>query len=180
MKYACTLALVASGIVMSSSFMVFAQLGTAGELNTWTVKPVSRDHGPSRENTYVKTVRAAKQKDFDRLVFEFEGAFPTYRFEYLKSHFYESEGGRQRIRTAGKAFLLLTLLQVPADDKQVALSDAESFVPKGRLRLPALWSIDDKELFEGTYDFVAGVSARKPFRVTELSNPARLVIDFKH
>ena len=166
--------------MLAASLPASAQFGNLGKLDTWTVKPVSRDHGPSRENTYVKTVRAAKQKDFDRLVFEFEGAFPTYRFEYLKSHFYESEGGRQRIRTAGKAFLLLTLLQVPADDKQVALSDAESFVPKGRLRLPALWSIDDKELFEGTYDFVARVSARKPFRVTELSNPARLVIDFKH
>ena len=180
MKHAGKLALLTSAIIMSSSLMVAAQLGTVGELNTWTVKPVSRDHGPARENTYVKKVRAARKKDFDRLVFEFEGAFPSYRIEYLKSHFYESEGGRQRIRTAGRAFLLLTFIQVPADDKQVGFSEAKGFIPKGSLRLPSLSSVDDKELFEGTYDFVAGVSARKPFRVTELSNPDRLVIDFQH
>jgi len=35
-------------------------------------------------------------------------------------------------------------------------------------------------LFEGFYDFVVGVGWPKPFRVIELSNPARLAIDFKH
>jgi len=35
-------------------------------------------------------------------------------------------------------------------------------------------------MFEGFYDFVIGVSSRKAFRVTELSTPSRLAIDFKH
>ena len=159
---------------------IFAQFGNVGDLNTWTVKPVSRDRAPSSENTYVKTVRADRQHDFDRLVFEFEGAFPHYRIEYLKSRFYDSEGGRHRIRTAGRVFLHLSFLQVPADDRQVNLTQAKGFVPKGKLRLPTLWSVDGVELFEGVYDFLAGVNARRPFRVTELSNPNRLVIDFKH
>jgi hypothetical protein len=172
--------LLATLLIFAASLPSAAQFGNAGTLNTWTTKLVSRDQDLSTENTYVKTVRAAQQKDFDRLVFEFEGAFPHYRIEYLKSRFYDSEGGRKRIRTAGRAFLMVTLLQVSADEKQVGLSQARGFLPKGNLRLPSLWSIDDKELFEGTYDFVAGVSSRKPFRITELRNPSRLVIDFKH
>ena len=172
--------LLATLFIIAASLTATAQFGTAGELGTWTVKLVSRDQAPSSENTYVKTVRVAKQKDFDRLVFEFEGSFPHYRIEYLKSRFYDSEGGRRRIRTPGKSFLLITFLQVPADDKQVGFSEGKAFIPKENLRLPSLWSIDDRELFEGTYDFLAGVSARKDFRVTELRNPSRLVIDFKH
>jgi hypothetical protein len=172
--------LLATLFIIAVSFSAAAQFGNVGKLDTWTVKPVSRDQDPASENTYVKTVRAAKQNDFDRLVFEFEGAFPHYRIEYLQSGFYDSEGGRERIRTAGRAFLLMTFLQVPADEKQAGLLQAKGFLPKGNLRMPSLWSIDDKELSEGTYDFVAGVSARKPFRVTELRNPSRLVIDFQH
>jgi hypothetical protein len=179
MKRLCQF-LLATLFLLAASLPSAAQFGNAGKLDTWTVKLVSRDQAPASENTYVKTVRAAKQKDLDRLVFEFEGAFPHYRIEYLKSHFYDSEGGRKRIRTPGRAFLMVTLLQVSADEKQVGLLQAKGFLPKGNLRLPSLWSIDDKELFEGTYDFVAGVSARKPFRVTELRNSSRLVIDFKH
>ena len=172
--------LFATLFVIAASLSAAAQFGNVGKLDTWTVKLVSRDQDPSTENTYVKVVRVAKQKDFDRLVFEFEGSFPHYRIEYLKSRFYDSEGGRKRIRTAGRAFLLMTFLQVSADEKQVGLLQAKGFLPKGNLRMPSLWSIDDKELSEGTYDFVAGVSARKAFRVIELRNPSRLVIDFKH
>ncbi|HXI23778.1 MAG TPA: hypothetical protein VNG71_07875 [Pyrinomonadaceae bacterium] len=172
--------LLATLYILAATLPAAAQFGNVGKLDTWTVKPVSRDQEPSSENTYVKTVRAAKQKDFDRFVFEFEGAFPHYRIEYSKSRFYDSEGGRRRIRTPGRAFLMISLLQVSADDKQVGLLQAKGFLPKGNLRMPSLWSIDDLELFEGVYDFVAGVSARKAFRVTELRNPSRLVIDFQH
>jgi hypothetical protein len=172
--------LVATLFILAASVTTAAQFGNLGKLDTWTVKPVSRDQEPASENTYVKIVRAAKQKDFDRLVFEFEGAFPHYRIEYLQSRFYDSEGGRKRIRTPGKVFLMMTFLQVPADEKQVGFSQTRGFIPKGNLHLPSLRSIDDKELLEGTYDFVAGASARKAFRVSELRNPSRLVIDFKH
>jgi hypothetical protein len=34
--------------------------------------------------------------------------------------------------------------------------------------------------FEGEVSWVLGLSARKPYRVHELSDPARLVIDIQH
>jgi len=60
------------------------------------------------------------------------------------------------------------------------LIEAKGFIPKGKLNLPAVAQIDDRELFEGFYDFLIGVNGRKLFRVTELTNPSRLVIDFKY
>jgi len=125
-------------------------------------------------------VRAAKQHNSDRVVFEFVGPFPNYGIEYLKGHFYDGEGGRERIKSAGNLFVQVEFNMIPASEEQVKFTETKNFVPKGRLRMPAVQSVTDQGLFEGFYDFVIGVSARKPFRVTELSNPPRLVVDFKH
>ena len=157
-----------------------AQIDNVGTLNTWGIKPLSRIHAPVTKNPYIKSVRAAKQGDFDRVVFEFEGSVPNYRIEYLKSRIYESTAGRERLRLPGNVFLQINFFVITADEKQLQLSEAKNFAPKGRLRMSTLQSVKDKELFEGYYDFLMGVSSRKPYRVTELSNPSRLVIDFKH
>jgi hypothetical protein len=155
------------------------QIGNVGTLNTWTTKPISREHG-SGELVYVKKITAAKHKDFDRVVFEFEKQIPNYRIEYLKSHFYQGEAERVHIRSAGHAFVQAEFFTIPTSEEQLKLTEAKGFRPKGRLRMPAVQSVTDMGLFEGFFDFVIGVGSRKPFQVTELSNPARLVIDFKH
>ena len=74
----------------------------------------------------------------------------------------------------------VTLNQIPVDEKQVKFIEAKNFIPRGKLKLPAVAQIEQREFFEGFFDFVIGVNGRKLFRVTELTNPARLVIDFKH
>ncbi len=161
-------------------FSAFAQIGNIGRLNTWTTREVARAHNSTSQASYVKTVRASEQNGFDRVVFEFEGPFPNYDLKYLKSPFYKGEAGRRRIRQPGKVFLMVEFFVVPTDDNQLKLHEVKDFTPKGRLRMPSVQSVKDEELFEGFYDFLVGVSARKPFRITELSNPSRLVIDFKH
>jgi hypothetical protein len=125
-------------------------------------------------------VRAARQGAFDRVVFEFDGPVSNYSIKYLSSPYYESEGGRQRIRIAGSRFVEITLHIITTDEKQMALSEKKDFIPKGRLKMPSVLQLASKNLFEGYYDFLVGVRGRKAFRVTELSNPSRLVIDFKH
>ena len=156
-----------------------AQIGNVGKLENWTAKPVSREHS-SGELIYVKKVTAAKHKDFDRVVFEFEKQLPNYRVEYLKSHFYDGEAERMRIRSAGNSFVQIEFLTIPTSEEQMKFTEAKGFRPKGRLRMPTVQSVTDMGLFEGFYDFVIGVGSRQPFRVIELSNPARLAIDFKH
>jgi hypothetical protein len=172
--------LCASVLLFMTLFPAPAQIENTGTLNSWTTKPISRAHNSSTHASYVKVVRTAKQSDADRVVFEFAGPFPNYRIEYLKSHFYDSEGGRQRIRSPGNVFLQVEFFLVPATDEQLKFTEAKGFAPKGRLQMPIVQSVADEGLFEGFYDFVIGVASRKPFRVTELSDPPRLVVDFKH
>jgi hypothetical protein len=166
---------VALGLVFSG--VAFSQFQNAGELDGWTSRPVARQHG---ETSFVRTVRAARQKGFDRVVFEFDGPVPNYSIRYLQSSYYEGEGGRRRIRIAGSRFIQVTLNQIPVDEKQIKLIEAKNFIPKGRLKLPAVAQLDQREFFEDSFDFLIGVNGRKLFRVSELTNPSRLVIDLKH
>jgi hypothetical protein len=46
--------------------------------------------------------------------------------------------------------------------------------------MPSLRQLADRGVWEGAYDFVLGIKARQPFRVTEAANPSRVVIDIKH
>src|SRR5262245_11822472 len=92
--------LIANAFAFLSIISTPAQIGNGGKLEQWTTVSRSREH-TSSELIYVKNVRDAKQKDFDRVVFEFEKQIPNYRIEYLKSHFYEGEAERVRIKSAG-------------------------------------------------------------------------------
>ena len=167
-------------LILLTSWSAFAQIENTGVTDAWTIKDVTRAHNSSDKASYVKQVRAGKQKDFDRVVFEFEGPFPNYLVQYLKSPFYESEAGRERIRQPGTAFLQVEFFLIPTEEKQVNLSKAGDFIPKRRLSFLSVQSVREKVLFEGFYDFLIGVRTRKAFRVSELSNPARLVIDVQH
>lgn len=128
----------------------------------------------------MRRVRVGRHSAFERVVFDFSGAMPNYRVEYLKSRFYENEAGTHRIKMAGKAFVQVSLSVIPTDDEQMSLRNQKDFIPKGRLQLPLVWELDDATHFEGYYDFLLGISGRRLFRVTELTNPLRLVIDFKN
>ena len=156
-----------------------AQFPNTGRLKTWTTRAVARNH-QGVETTYVRAVRVGRHQTFDRVVFEFTGAMPNYRLQYLPSPFYESEGGRNRIKIAGRAFVQVNLNLIPTDEEQLKLREQEAFIPKGRLKLRSVWEVDEAGLFEGYYDFLLGISSRKQFRVSELSDPLRLVIDFRH
>jgi hypothetical protein len=170
------LVLVLFGWVASSSALQFTD---AGKLDSWTTRLVARQYS-AQETPYVRSVRVARHDGYDRVVFEFTGAMPNYNIEYLKSHFYEDEGGRHRIRIAGTAFIQVSLTQIPANEEQLKFSESKNFVPKGRLKSPSVLQIEEAGLWEGNYDFLLGIRGRKPFRVSELNEPRRLVIDFKH
>jgi len=174
------LALGACSLVVLVVLSVSAQVSPAAKLGVWTNQVFENRHYDRQKNPYLRTVRVVRQKTFDRLVFEFDGPLPDCRIDYLKSRFYEGEDGRERIRIVGRAFIRIDLSQISADEKQLSFSDAKHFLPKGKLRLPTLLQMQDKGVGEGHYEFLLGLSARKAYRVTELENPSRVVIDLKH
>ena len=128
----------------------------------------------------MRNVRVGRHQNFDRVVFEFSGSMPNYRVEYLRSRFYEDESGTHRIKIAGNVFMQVNLSVIPMDEEQMRLREQKNFMPTGRQKLRSLWELDETGLFEGYYDLLLGLSARKSYRVSELSDPLRLVIDFRN
>ena len=168
---------------ISGSFSAPSQLGNQGALNTRTTRVVERRHETAETayTSYLKVVQVAKHNGFDRTIFEFQGPMPNYNFHYLATPFYVNEDeSKERIRIAGRAFIQAGFYFIRADETQLNLAQAAGFSPQGKLRMPSLRQIADRGVWEGGSDFVLGIKARQPFRVTELANPSRVVIDVKH
>ena len=171
-KFACCVLLLP---VLAISAV--AQYKNAGKLNAWTTDDVQRRHEDEIAASSLCNVRIAKNKGFDRVVFEFDAGKPDYVIQYLPSNIYSSDAGDEKIKIAGKVFMQVSIYGMAhLDDLPCKL---ESY-PEGRQNFPALQQIDAEVWFEGIRDFLIGVRAKKPFRVQELTNPSRLVIDFKH
>ncbi len=151
-------------VLLLSVSTVIAQKNK-GKLNTWTTELVQRNYDDSAG--CLSNIRVAKNKGFDRLVFEFNSGINNYTIYYLPSN-KDNEGAK--ITIAGKVFMNIDLYGTPCESQNY---------PEGKLKLPVIQQIRGG-VFEGIQNFVIGVKAEKLFRVQELSNPTRLVIDFKH
>ena len=162
-------------MIAASAASVSAQWNDAGKFNTWTYATFSRAAN-YEQPIYLKSVRVAKNKGYDRLVFEFTGGLPRYLIEYVKSGSFENTA-ETFTKVGGKAFLDINLQTLPYPENEHA-KDAE--IPKGNQHLPVFNEIKEIEWFEGVRDFGVGLNARKAFRVQELTDPYRLVIDFKN
>ncbi len=162
-------------LLMLNSPSVLAQgTNAAGKLNVWTTAPVMRNDNPSSS---FREMRVAKQKGFDRVVFEFAGDVPNYNVRFEKPPI--TNYGGDDLKMSGKAFVVVQfhIISYPenADVSKLVLE-----IPRNKLRVPLVTEIKNSEWFEGYLSFAIGLKMRKPFRVQQLSNPARLVIDFKH
>lgn len=162
-------------LLMLSSPSVLAQSANAtGKLNVWTTASVERNDNPSSS---FREMRVAKQKAFDRVVFEFAGEVPNYNVHFEKPPI--TNYGGEDLKMSGKAFVVVQFHMVSypenADTSKIVFD-----IPKNKLRVPIVTEIKNSEWFEGYLSFAIGLRMRKPFRVQQLSNPARLVIDFKH
>lgn len=151
------------------------QKRTAQGKNDWTNKLVERKREGIATVT-LRQVRAADQTDFDRIVFEFKDSeVPGYRIAYVPS--ITDEAGKVH-KLFGKAFLRVDMNPAWAHSNETgAPSLAES---EKRVNLSTIIEFKQVDDFEGVVSYALGLSRRKPFRVTEMLNPARLVIDIKH
>jgi hypothetical protein len=134
---------------------------------------VSRDQNSSAS---FREMRVAKQKGFDRVVFEFAENVPNYNVHFEKPPI--TNYGGDDLKMSGKAFVVVQfhLVSYPedADTSKIVLE-----IPRNKLSVPVVTEIKNSEWFEGYLSFAIGLKRRTPFRVQQLSNPARLVIDFK-
>jgi hypothetical protein len=123
----------------------------------------------------LRDVRTGDQQTFDRVVFEMEGPkLPNHDVKYVQRPVHCGSG--LPVQVDGSAFL------------QVRLSPAQAHTEAGaptvatlqrKVRLPVIKEIRATCDFEGEVVWVIGLSARKEYRIHELAEPARLVIDIE-
>ena len=114
---------------------------------------------------------------YDRVVFEFAGdSVPGYRVEYTTKPVQRCGSG-DPVTVAGTGHLIVRFEPAQAHDEHASL------VPAERHRTPGLPAVRELTLicdFEGQVAWVLGLAAPSEYRVSELTGPARLVLDVRH
>jgi hypothetical protein len=151
----------------------YGEEGTPGRSPApFGTEPVERDR-LTRPVPELRTVQTDERDGFDRVVFTFEGSMPGYRVRYVPQ--VTGAGGR-RVPLRGAAFV------------EVAFEPARARGPDGTPTFPAATiTPSSPELrqvrlagdFEGQVSFGLGVAGRGGFRVAELRNPTRVVVDVR-
>ena len=125
----------------------------------------------------VRQVRAAPNQGFDRFVVVF-GADPVpgYRVEYVDKPVRQCGSG-DATQVAGDGWLAITLHNARAhtDQGRATVQQRER-----ALSLPVLREWEFTCDFEAEVQIVLGVASPNRYRVLELANPSRLVIDIQH
>lgn len=120
-------------------------------------------------------VRVGRHSTYDRVVYEFSGsAKPTFRVAYVDEPIDPVSG--DPVEVAGDAFLAVsvTTVTVPDEgDSQPADATAASLEGTVIAAAPVIWGG-----FEGYGEEFIGVrDGQRPFRVSVLADPTRLVVD---
>jgi hypothetical protein len=122
-------------------------------------------------------VRAAAHGVYDRVVFEFASEpLPGYHIEYASGPVYQCGSGDE-VNVAAAARLVVRLEPAQAHDDRGNVTITER---QRTLALPIVKELVILCDFEAQVEWVAGLAARAPYRVTELSAPPRLVLDVRH
>ena len=111
---------------------------------------------------------------YDRVVFEFTGdSVPGYHVEYATEPVRRCGSG-DPVSVAGAARLVVRFEPASAHDEH------GNRAPVERERAPRLRAVREMALvcdFEGQVEWVLGIAVKAPYRVSELAQPARLVLD---
>lgn len=123
-------------------------------------------------------VRAATHEGYDRVVFELAvgDEMPGYHLEYIDKPVRDcAEGSAKEV--AGDAWL-----EVRMSPEYAHTEAGHPTIPfrEQSLNLPVIRELERTCDFEAVTTWVIGVSSPNPYRVQELTNPPRLVVDIAH
>ena len=122
----------------------------------------------------LEDVRVGSHETYDRVVFEFSGSgLPGYRIEYSDQALQQASG--HELPVAGDAILEVLVEGTPMD----RLPSNSELVPAGPYQLATgnIAGITNGGTFENQSQFFIGLDQQRPFEVTVMDNPTRLVID---
>lgn len=120
-------------------------------------------------------VRVASQNGFDRVVLEYAGdGVPGYEFSY------QAEATQQ---ATGEVVDLPGATGLRGTVRGIDWTSPENYTGPKQVRAEGTRSVtvaDVGVLFEGDQDPYIGVTEEKPYRVTVLADPTRVVVDVAH
>lgn len=124
----------------------------------------------------LRAVREARHEGFDRVVFEFEGTqLPGYHFEYVDKPIIKCGSG-DPTEVAGQGWLQVRLTPAQAHEGgQPTVTERER-----KAGLPVIQELELTCDFEGEVTWVLGNASPNRYRVMELREPTRLVVDVRH
>ena len=129
---------------------------------------------PQAFMTTLSSVRVARHPEFDRVVLEFSGdELPGYHLEYIDRPV-RACGSGDTVPIDGDGWLSVRLTPSQAHDENGRAT------LRGRSIRPSVANILDMRMicdFEGQVEWVLGVRLPNAYRVLELSQPARIVVD---
>jgi hypothetical protein len=148
--------------------------GLASTQPGFSTEPRVVEHPPVGSPELVG-LRAGRHPGFDRVVFQLDGPIPSYHsVRYVPV--VRLDGSGEALPLRGGAFLEV-VVRAPTHDE-----DYRPVLSPTRLRpdFPALREVSAPGSFEGQTTAGIGVTRRVGFRVMELANPTRIVIDLAH
>ena len=140
--------------------------GPTPGLPAFTCAPVSG--GNAGTSAALTAIRPGGHSGYDRVVFDFTGSIPSYDVVGQDSSTFVRDASGQPLNLDGSAGVKVILR---ATDAPASSQDSQ---PK----LTAIRQIAQVGNFEHQLTYGIGLASSTCFRVIELSNPARLVVDF--
>ncbi len=153
-----------------------APFASAQSLPAWSTQPTTITN-PRAFQPAVVNLRVAEHRRFDRVVIDVKGRRPGVRANYSERLIYPGSGNT--VPLAGRRKFQLVLDPARAH----SLKTGANVYQGPRLRqyqLPTLRGVAFMGDFEGQVEF--GFTTRRvaPYRVFELVDPTRVVLDFRH
>jgi len=168
------IAVIALGVRNQKVIINTVQAGIGQILATPTPSPtpqpfscLPKSGGAVGQSSTLTTVRAAGHSGYDRVVFDFSGPMPSYDVVGQESSTFLNDASGQPVTldgTAGVKVILRATDAATTQDSQPGLTSVRQIAQIGN--------------FEHQLSYGIGLASSTCFRVLELSNPHRLVIDF--
>ena len=118
-------------------------------------------------------MRSGPQEHFDRVVFEFDAdTVPGYHVEYIAQPTHCGSGLPAQV--AGRSWLQVRFRPAQAHNEEGG-STVGTLQKRTRLRI--VREIQEVCDFEGEVTWIIGLDTRRGYRVLDLGNPPRVVVD---
>jgi hypothetical protein len=166
--------LVAAAAALLVTVVFDPAAGLANTQPGFSTQPKVVEHPPVGSPT-LTSLRAGRHANFDRVVFQLDGPIPSY-YSVRYVPVVRLDGSGEPLQLRGTAFLEV-VVRAPTHDQ-----NNHPVLRPSRLRpnFPALREVNAPGSFEGQTTAGIGLTKQVGFRVLELTNPTRIVVDLAH